>query len=82
MRFKISKIKPVKSPPKGNFWLIAKVILINWTIFSLIVAVYALRQGSLRVKEMERRLDICQTNMEAITSQVDSSRIILDLKKK
>ncbi len=80
MKFKVTKIKPEKHESK--FWLVCRIIIINWVLFALIVSAYVIWQQTLKFKDMEKRLDICQTNMERINEQVSSGRIILDLKKK
>lgn len=80
MKFKITKIKPEKKDGKG--WLIAKTIIINWVLFALIVSTYAIWQQTLKFKEMEKKLEICQNNVELITQQISSGRVLLELKTK
>ncbi len=82
MQFKVTKVRKVGSPYPGKFWLVAKVSLFWLVAFALIVSSYVIWQQTLKFKDMEKRLDICQTNMERINEQVSSGRIILDLKKK
>ncbi len=80
MKFKVTKIKPVKK--EGKFWLVTKVIIINWVLFALAVSSYVIWQQTLKFKDMEKRLEICQNNMELINEQIGSGRVLLELKGK
>lgn len=67
---------------KGKNWAIIKTIIVNWTIFALIVSTYVMLVLLRTNKEVEQRLQICQHNMEEITKQIKYGRIILELEDK
>lgn len=56
--------------------------MINWVIFTLIVAFYAGFRLIQTLKEKDRQLDTCQTNIEAISEQIDSGSSVIQLKLK
>ncbi len=69
---KLPKIYPI-------FWHDVKLSLCWLVFFALIVSAYALRTELEEKKELLKRLDNCQTNIEKIVEQAKSGHIILDL---
>ena len=72
----------IKTKKINKNWIYFKIVMINWIIFTLIVVFYAGFRLVQTLKEKDRQLDTCQTNIEAISEQIDSGSIILKLKTK
>ncbi len=65
----------------GRNWHTIKVVMVNWTIFTFIVAGYTLWRLHKTLEVQEVQIKECQEFNKLVREQMSSGRIILELKK-
>jgi len=61
-------------------WKIIKIVMLNWLIFSLLVALAVNWYLVQKIKEQDRQLGIYEHNIAEIEKQIKYGSIILKLK--
>ena len=62
-------------------WNTIKIIIINWVIFALLLSGFAILMLMRDRTALLKRIEVCENNMNEFNKQVESGRIILELKE-
>jgi len=63
-----------------NKWYKIQLIMIQWVIFAMLLSVVSMWFLLKDRKATQSKLQTCEKNWEIVSKQIESGRIILDLK--